>query len=569
MKTIIHLNQIGYITNLSKTATVITNTTSFSICEKASGTALYSGKLTDPIEDIASGDITRTADFSDFQMQGEYYLKVGSKKSYPFKIENFPYYALEQDILKAFYYNRCGITIHKKFAGIYRRKKCHTAFALLDSDPSISLDVTGGWHDAGDYARYTITAATTVGHLLYAYEFFPKSFENTVNIPESGNGTPDILNECRYELDWLLKMQAKDGGVYHKVSSKNYPNNIMPCDDEEQLFVFDKSSAAAANFAAVTALAARIYELFDSDFSIRLRIAAGNAWIWLLNNPNRTPSSNIDRVMTLEYSDRNFYDDTFWAAAELYRLTGDQSFNEKVCEIYDRVDTTACTWNSVGGFGAVSYIFSDKPKDALVLDALKTAFIYKSDNIVSMSHHSGYGTAKQGNRYLWGSNMEIMTFAMALIVADSISPNDDYITAALEQLNYILGKNPMGISYVTSFGSNFVSHPHHRPCSADEIDDPIKGFIVGGPDMLRTDEHARWLIKKGTPPAKCYVDMEYSYSTNEVAIYWNSPAIFVLGFLNKKYKSQEEPQKNDIEPTDETSISSPDFTPQIRENPAN
>ena len=374
--------------------------------------------------------------------------------------------------------------------------------------------------------------------MLYAYEFFPESFNSPVNIPESGNGIPDILNECRYELDWLLKMQDKDGGVYHKVTTRAFSLNVMPCDDLDELFVFDKSSSAASNFAAVTALASRIYEPIDFDFSEKLRRAAENAWIWLLNNPNCGPAPSPDRTQINEFSNRNPYDDTFWAAAELYRLTGNSSFNEKLCEIYDRADTTACTWNSVGGFGAVSYIFSDKPKDALVLDALKTAFIYKSDNIVSMSHHSGYGTAKQGNRYLWGSNMEILTFTMALIVANFISPNKDYIAAALEQVNYILGKNPMGMCYVTGFGSNPTSHPHHRPSCADEIDEPIKGFIVGGPDMLRSDDNARWLIKKGTPPAKCYIDTEYSYSTNEVAIYWNSPAIFVLGFFDRKHDNQ-------------------------------
>ncbi len=533
MKTIIHLNQLGYITEQSKTATVITSRKSFSICEKDTNKIVFTGVLSPPVADIASGDTTCTADFSAFKVRGEYYIKVGTEKSYSFLISDYPYYELSQYLLKAFYFNRCGITIHRQFAGEYRRKKCHASPSSLYSNTDVKIDVTGGWHDAGDYGRYTISGATALGHMLYAYEFFPDSFQDRVNIPESENGIPDILNECKYELVWLLKMQDKDGGVYHKVSAKVFPSNIMPSDDPDEQFVFDKTFAATANFSAVTALAARIYLDIDTKFSAHLQTASLNAWIWILNNPAHKTTGSSYKPQAEEYSDRNYYDDIFWAASELFRLTGEMSFSDKVSDIFDRVDTTAFTWNSVGGFGAISYIFSENVKDPLVLDALKTAFIYKADNIVSMSRHSGYGTAKQGNRYLWGSNMEILTFTMTLIVANILSPNPDYITAALEQINYILGKNPNGISYVTGFGEHACSHPHHRPSTADGIDEPVKGMVTGGPDMLRSDEYSRWLIPKGTPPAKCYIDNEYSYTTNEVAIYCNSPAIFVLGYFNK------------------------------------
>ena len=537
MKTIIHLNQVGYITSLTKTATVITNRTDFSVCDKNTAKTVFSGELTQPIEDIASGDITSTADFSEFCTPGEYYLKIGSTKSYTFLISDYPFYDLAQDLLKSFYFNRCGMSLHKKFAGEYKRKKCHLELATLISDANVKIDASGGWHDAGDYGRYTVSAAITLGHLLYAYEFNPESFNEGINIPESGNGIPDILNECRYELNWLLKMQDKDGGVFQKVTTKNYPLVIMPDEDTEELFVYDKTLTAACTFAAATALASRIYQKFDVEFAEQLKIAATTAWIWTLNNPDSLCATH-DRVQASEYVQRNANDDIFWAAAELFRLTGEKSFESKLCDIYDRVDTTAFTWNSIAGLGALSYIFSDKSKQPLILDALKTAFIYKADNIVSMSKHSGYGTAKQGNRYLWGSNMDILCFAMILIVANTISPNQEYITTALEQVNYILGKNAMGTCYVTGFGHLSCSNPHHRPCCADEIEKPITGLIAGGPDMLRSDEYSRWLIPKNTPPAKCYIDVQYSYSTNETAIFWNSPAIFVLSHFNrKKYKT--------------------------------
>lgn len=541
MKTQIHLNQVGYIYNLSKTATVISRQSSFSICKKATGFVVYMGQLSKPKEDIASGDLTSTADFSEFQEPGEYYIKVGAKKSFSFSIAQNPYYNLKQALLKAYYFNRCGTRIYEKYAGIYKRKKCHVTEAVFVSNTKIKLDVSGGWHDSGQYDREVISAATALGHLLYAYALFPESFEDTVNIPESGNGIPDILNECRYELNWLLKMQDKDGGVYHNAATNNSSKSGMPADDHDTLFVYDKSDTAAAYFSAVTALASRIYKEVDIGFSQQLKCASTKAWIWLLNNSDSKEFKTSCKCECYENSDKNLYNEVFWAASELYHLTGEKSFNEKLCAIFDKIDTTAFTCCSVGGLGALSYIMSNRPKDALLLDALKTAFIYKSDTIVSMSKHSGYGTAKEGNRYLWGSNMGILTNAMVLIIGNIIAPDSAYIITALEQVNYILGKNPMGISYVTGFGEHSCAHPHHRACMADGIDAPIKGLVVGGPNMLRSDEYSRWMIPKDTPPAKCYIDKEYSYSTNEVAIYWNSPAVFVFGFFSAECSSKELP----------------------------
>lgn len=531
-KTKILLNQVGYITQAAKTGTVIGGGASFLLYKKGVSGAVYKGELELPTFDIASGDMTSTADFSDFTDEGEFYMKVGNKKSYPFVISKKPYAKVALGIQKAFYFARCGCELTEKYAGRYRRKKCHckTAAHLTSGE---RFDVTGGWHDGGDYGRLVVSAATALGHLLYAYEFFPENFERSANIPESGSGMSDLLGECRYELTWLLKMQSKDGGVYHKVETKEYADNIMPAEDTAELYLFDRSLAATANFAAAMALAARVFQKSDEVFSKRMKTAALNAWVWLVNNKDRTFNDPPEKIQTEEWNQKNLNDDIFWAAAELYRLTGESSFEERLLEIYDRVNTTAFTWANVGGFGAVSYIFGNRTQNPLLVDGLMTAFLYRADNIVSMSRHSGYGTAKEGNRYLWGSNMEILTFAMTLIIANKISPNKDYITAALEQVNYILGKNPIGISYVTGFGVQSCTHPHHRPSTADDIDEPIPGLVAGGPDMLRNDEYVRWLIPQGTPPAKCYIDKEYSYSCNEVSIYWNSPAVFVFGFFSE------------------------------------
>ena len=151
---------------------------------------------------------------------------------------------------------------------------CHTAEAKIYNGEG-TVDVTGGWHDAGDYGRYITAGACACAQLLYAYKLFPKAFDGLdLNIPESGSGVPDILSECRYELEWMLKMQREDGAVYHKVTTMRHAPFIMPEDDKEQLFVFPISSMATADLCAVCALAAGIFRPFDKAFSGRLAKAA-------------------------------------------------------------------------------------------------------------------------------------------------------------------------------------------------------------------------------------------------------------------------------------------------------
>ncbi|MEG0615328.1 MAG: glycoside hydrolase family 9 protein, partial [Oscillospiraceae bacterium] len=518
MKPKIHLNQIGYICELPKTAAIIGTASTFTVHDERSGAVVFEGTLEKPKVDIASGDAVSTADFSSLRRSGKYYIKVGSTKSYTFKIAENPYEELENALMRGIYYARCGTSLQPQFAGRFKRKKCHIEPTPLYSDPSVIIDTAGGWHDSGDYGKYVVPTAVILGHLLYAFELFPSTFDKALNIPESGNKFPDILNQAKWGLDWLLKMQAKDGGVYHKVSAVDYADNVMPSDDKEKYYVFDKSSSATMFFTAATALASRIFKRFDIDYATTLKIAAINAWAWTMNNKDIRPFANPANVVTAEYSDENLNDENFWAVAEMYRLTGEQAINKRLCEIFDRVDTTSFTCKCCSGFGAISYICGSQEKDEILLDALQTAFIYRADTLVSMSRHSEYGTAKEGNRYTYGSNLDILNHAMTLIIANEISKKDEYLATILEEINYILGKNPMGISYITGYGENSCMHPQHRPSTADKVDDPIPGYVVSGPDMNRGDEYSRWLIKKGTPPTKCYIDVEYSYSTNSVAL---------------------------------------------------
>lgn len=530
------LNQLGYISHMPKTAVLCGSANSFQIIDALSGRTMFSGIPTGPFADDASKDTVSIMDFSTFNALGEYYLRAGRRRSSAFSVARSPYRRLKLGLLKSFYFNRCGAVLERRYAGEYSRGRCHADLVPLFENPSVRIDVSGGWHDSGGYGKFTVCTAVTLGHLLYAYTLFPKSFEEKTGIPESESGTPDILEECRVGLEWLLKMQTRDGGVHHKVSSVTRALLIMPEDDSSEQFVFPCSHQAAACFCAAASLASRVYKPFDEAFSERLHEASINAWIWLINNPVFMPFENPPTVAVSaagDFYDGSFNDDLFWAVCELYETTGDETFHNKIRELCGKTNLTDFRNRDNGGFGSISYLFGSRDKDERVEEAIRVQLRIKADNLYSLSRRSGYGTAKSSYDYIRGSNMYSMTDSMILILAYKLWGSKDYLTAAYEQLNYILGKNPMGLCYVTGFGSERVMRPHHRPSEADYVEEPVPGLLVCGPNkQLDDDDFSSWNIPAETAPAKCYYDIVYSFATNESTIYCNSAAVFVVGFFD-------------------------------------
>lgn len=528
------LNQIGYISNQKKTAVYAGSADSFQIVNAKNGKAMFSGFLKNPVYDKASGDTVSLIDFSTFNVCGKYYIRIGLKKSLPFVISDKPYSEVKKGLLKGLYYNRCS-ALDKRFAGDYAHKACHTDLVPLFENPSKRIDVSGGWHDSGGYGKFSVCTSVTLGHLLYAYTLFPESFADKTDIPESGNGIPDILNECRVGLEWLMKMQARDGGIYHKVVWQTPPEPVMPEDDPSEHYVFAKSHQATACGCAVLALASRVFADVDSAFSARLNEASINAWIWLMNNPNYQPYETpptISLNAAGDFYDDNFNDELFWAVCELYEMTGDSAFQDKIGELCGIVDGTGFVNREVSGFGTMAYLFGSRPIDKNIEQALHLRIRIKADNLYGLSRKSGYGTAKSVDDYTRGSNMYSMTDSMALILAYIIFGCEEYLDTVCEQMNYILGKNPMGVCYITGFGKVSVMNPHHRQSEADDIEEPVPGLLVCGPSKLVQDNFTQWNIPEESAPAKCYYDIVHSYTTNEPTIYTNSAATFVTGYLD-------------------------------------
>ena len=577
----IRANMLGYLPGLSKKVVVLSDDDLLVLDEK--GNEVKSFKNIELKFDEASGDHVASIDLGDLS-EGNYILKSGDAER-KISVQKQAYRDVTNALIKGLYYQRCGCALEEKYAGIYTHAACHTAPAIEWDDSIMHVSengvcfkegaeplkktVIGGWHDAGDYGKYVGPGAVTVAHMLYAYLLFPDGCSDALNIPETGNGTPDILNEARWELEWILKMQKDDGSFYHKLTKARFAPFIMPEDDKEQEYLIPVSHCATEAAIAALALASRVYEKFDKDFSEKMLEAALKGWKWVEANPEFKPYIQPEGVRTGYYGDWNDKDERFWAACELYAATSDTKYKAVAEKIYKDaknpelikkemennpyfermkkwnpdfkppvgLNVTQYGWADVAGLGALCCLFeigkngNGTAAGEVLGEELKKDFLEKSKEALNLVKISGYGTANEHDKYVWGSILTIMSNAMTMIVDWKLTGNTEMRDAALNQLNYALGLNALDISFITGFGERRVMNPHHRPSGADGIEEPVPGLISGGPNSGMNYPETKEKLK-GTAPAKCYLDELPSADTNEIAIYWNSPAIFVAACFN-------------------------------------
>lgn len=564
----IHVDQLGYRPDSEKCAvlTAESEPKGWAYLKSEDGTTSVELSISAFGSDSYSGDSVWTVDFSDIKTEGRYFIEYydcsrpGGEAESPvrsdvFSISRTVYQDVFKDLIHMFYFMRCGCELPEKYAGAYHHKSCHDGPTLRYDDGAMLPPMTGGWHDAGDYGRYTTPGAVAAAHLLYAYELYSQKCPDLL-IPESGNGVPDILNECRYELEWLLKMQKADGSAYHKLTTEKFSPFIMPEEDREQMVLYPISSMATADLGAIAALGARIYQRYDMAFATKMKKAAIAARNFLADHPDLIGFRNPPGNATGGYWDWDDRDERMWMYAELYRLTGDSKDLEmlqllsgdnnppkyppellaspffKKLNLPQSVDKTALGWGQVGGLAGMSIVFApaDTFPDELV-SVFFDAFREKADSLLALTKQNGYRLAMSRDGFVWGSNMNVMNCAATLLTASFLTGNTEYVTAAEENVHYLLGRNPLDTSYVTGHGAHAFRNPHNRPTASDGVDEPYPGLVSGGPNAHPMDEPARAVIPEGAPPMRCFLDDVGSFSTNEIAIYWNSIAVLVFAYF--------------------------------------
>lgn len=516
-------NQVGYKNNSKKTA-VFRNAdgqSEFSVVNADTKQVVYTGKLSDGISNSSADETNKTGDFSSVTQSGKYYITCGNlDNSYTFEIGSSVYSNLLDDSVRMLYLQRCGTAVQDSDFG---HPACHNTMATVYGTNE-TIDVSGGWHDAGDYGRYIVPAAKAVADLLYAYERNPELYSDSIGIPESGNGTPDILDEVRYELEWMKKMQRADGGVYHKVTCESFPGYVSPENETEPLIVTPVSTTATADFCASMALAYEFYKSIDPSFAQDCLSRAERAWSFLESNPNLI-FSNPEDIVTGEYGDKSDRDERYWAAAQLYRATGNSKYETALNSMsaYKGLD-----WATVGDYGNIAILTADNiSKDSSLYSAAKNAVISQAEKFVTVSDSSPYGVAL--TKFDWGSNMTVANAGIILGLAYDITKDGKYLNTANAQLDYLLGTNPVGECFFTGYGTVSPENPHHRPSMA--AGKAMKGMLVGGVNSNLEDSAAKAYCQD-LPAAKRYVDNSESYSSNEITIYWNSPLTYLLSLTD-------------------------------------
>jgi endoglucanase len=535
----IKLDQAGYLPNAPKLAAVVakTSATSFAVRRAGSGAVAYSGDLTAAVQDPDSGDRVQTADFTKLAASGRYYLDVtGVGRSWDFDIGPHVYDRAFYLAMRSYYGQRCNIAVDlgPEFPG-FHHDACHMDGAYhVSSGKNSTKKRSGGWHDAGDYGRYVVNSGISTGTLLWTWELYKDRIGSVkLDLSESGNGVPDILNEIRWNLEWMLSMQDSDGGVWHKQTSERFAPFVMPEKDSLTSYVIGtgaapfKSSCATGDFAAVMAIASRAFQPFDKKFAERSLNAARDAWAWLEMNPGvlyRNPAG----IGTGEYGDRNCADERLWAAAELWRTTTGDTYNHYFLDNYENFRASTGpdgppSWANVGALALWTYALAGGG-DVGAAKNIRDDLLKAAAQIVDRSAKHPYRISLTAKDYIWGSNSVAANYGMQLLVANALRPDRRYVECALDNLHYLLGRNAFSLSWVTQLGANPFRHPHHRPSGADNNAEPWPGLLAGGPNARRQDPAMKKL--PDVPPARMYLDEQESYATNEVAINWNAPLVF-------------------------------------------
>ncbi|MBN1174419.1 MAG: glycoside hydrolase family 9 protein [Micromonosporaceae bacterium] len=560
----VRVNQVGYLPNGPKNATVVTEATEATPWQlvNAAGKTVASGTTTPRGLDAASGQNVHTIDFSSYTKKGTgYTLVVDGQASYPFDLAPGVYAQLRSDALQFFYIQRSGIAIEGDLVGSqYARAAGHIGVDPNQGDTDVpcqagvcdyQLDVSGGWYDAGDHGKYVVNGGIATYQLLSEFERTLTAAtargglgDGTLRLPESDNGIPDILDEARWELDFLMKMQVPAGEdlagmAHHKVHDANWTGlPLDPAADPQVRELHPPSTAATLNLAATAAQCGRLYRKYDAAYAAKCLTAARTAYAAAVANPAVYASAS-DGTGGGAYSDNDVSDEFYWAAAELYLTTGEQQYltDLKASKHFsgEVFATTGFSWPSTAALGRLDLATVPSKLPAADRKAARQSVITAADAYLATQKAEAYALPMPGSasNYFWGSNSAIINNVIVIATAYDLTKKAAYRNGALQGMDYVLGRNALNQSYVTGWGDKYSQNQHSRMYghqSNAALPNPPAGSLAGGANASLDDPFAQQLLA-GCAPQFCYVDDIQSYATNEVAINWNSALSWIASFM--------------------------------------
>lgn len=568
---LIAVNQLGYLPRAIKVATAKNAATSPQKWDlvDANGKVVESGETKVFGNDGASGEHVHLIDFTRTKATGEnFVLRIGNDVSYPFDIATNIYDRLKYDALAFFYQNRSGIEITMPYAGdpSLVRPAGHLSDKAVKCLPGsgcdYTLDVSGGWYDAGDHGKYVVNGGISVWTLLNYYER-AKALGNgavelgdgKLSIPENKNGVSDLLDEVRWELEFLLRMQVPDGRplagmAHHKIHDEGWTAlGTAPHEDKMTRYLHKPSTAATLNLAATAAQGARVWKGVDAAFSQKCLQAAERAWAAARQNPNLLGPATDDKGGG-SYADDKVDDEFYWAAAELFVTTGKAEYKQflEASPLNARFameaggHTSSFNWGTTDALGAISIATGAGKVDPALQKTMRTRIEHAADKYLQIAEKEGYRTLlarTADGKYVWGSNSFVLNNMLVVALAYDFTKQQKYLDGVVLGMDYLLGRNPLAQSYVTGYGERPLQNPHHRfwahQVNAKYPKAP-KGVVSGGPNSTADDPTSKGSGLRGCAAEKCYVDHAEAWSVNEIAINWNAPFAWTTAWLDEKSK---------------------------------
>lgn len=446
-KPAILVDQLGYAVGSSKVAIFEGDDLGkhFEVIRTDTLESVFQGDIEEKGYDSVTGTYLSYGDFTELDQTGEYYIRsetVG--QSYVFQILEHPYQELFGNACKQYYYNRCGMVLSSEYAGSAAHNACHTREAQLKEDASVKLDVSGGWHMDENGCKDVVKGCQAVNYLLLAFELYPDVFGDNMDIPESGNAVPDILDEIRYEVEWLLKMQdAKSGAVYAAVST------VDSSTGGTLLYVEEINMDATIEYAATMAKFSYLYQSYDWDYANQCLKAADRAY--------RYAQQYLKDVKPEKY---------FYASTELYRATGAYGYQSAIQQ-YLTEHPEPDMENDAAFWGVTTYLGTKQKVDVRVCNELIRILLREAENISYASKDSKLlVNLEKGEEGCAGLLSEITR----LTVADHIITNHEYTTVLENHMHYFLGRNLYAVSYLDGAGKKSYREKDEKLGIMNQVD---------------------------------------------------------------------------------------------------
>jgi hypothetical protein len=518
----IRVSQVGYNENEIKQGVILTNQqlegSVFEIVDLSTRTPVFNSVIGMNFGRYGEFDNSYRFDFSSFTIKGNYRIKINGVYSNEFEVGDSLFFPISEKLLTFFSIQRCGYT-NPSFHGI-----CHKADAtsIVDDGKVIEkqIDLTGGWHDAGDYVKFLNTTAYATYTLLFSYSFDPDKF----GFDNNNNSTPDLLEEAKIGLDWLIRCN------YEKFKLITQVQNLRDHDvgfrlPEEDPLEFDRPAYSGLGkntigiYVAALAIGSKIWKdkYKMNEFADKCLSAASDLY------SVRNNVMDLDENGSGQYVDLEFNGKLALGAVELFRATGRKELLAQAKNYADLAGTSY--WWSYGDITDYAHYR---------LSEFDSGYVeYIGSSLEYFKEYYSTHVFGEGVEFNWGSNNTLLGISLKNILWKKITGSGKYDSLAVSQRDYVLGKNPWVICFISETGSKFTRKFHHQISKINNI--PLPGGFAAGPvqksilDSYNIPFANKDDYKKFQSDHAVYHDDFMDYVTNEPTITANSTAIFVFG----------------------------------------